>query len=168
MGADDGDMSTYQRLKVKVHDELKNHFRPEFLNRLDEIIVFKHLTKPEVREISELEFEKTFKRCEERGIRLSLTERFKQKVVDEGFDPVYGARPLRRSVMRLLEDTLAESFLNEPTVEGEYVLCDLNNKGEVVVLRQQEPEILEGSDPSVVIMPNVEVPSAKVPEVVSG
>merc|ERR1719195_1425182 len=105
-----------------VHEELKNFFRPEFLNRLDDIIVFKSLTKPEVREISELEFVKTDKRCEERGIRLSLTDRFKAKVVDEGFDPVYGARPLRRAVMRLLEDKLAESFLNEPTVEGEFVV----------------------------------------------
>jgi len=137
---DEGEMSTYQRLKVKVHDELKNFFRPEFLNRLDEIIVFKSLTKHEVREISELEFKKTLKRCDERGIVLSLTDRFKERVVNEGFDPVYGARPLRRAVMRLLEDKLSESFLTEPTVEGEYVVCDLDQAGEVVVLRQPAAE----------------------------
>eukprot|EP00401_Gymnodinium_catenatum_P071172 CAMPEP_0117605526 /NCGR_PEP_ID=MMETSP0784-20121206/79239_1 /TAXON_ID=39447 /ORGANISM="" /LENGTH=165 /DNA_ID=CAMNT_0005408573 /DNA_START=67 /DNA_END=564 /DNA_ORIENTATION=+ len=120
-----------------VHEELKGFFRPEFLNRLDEIIVFKSLTKPEVGEIAELEFRKTFKRCAERGITLSLTERFKQKVVDEGFNPVYGARPLRRAIMRLLEDKLAESFLNEPTVEGEYIICDTDGADDVVVLRQR-------------------------------
>jgi len=156
-GDSDEGGTTYQRLKTKVHDELKNFFRPEFLNRLDEIIVFKSLTKPEVREISALEFKKTDKRCEERGIQLSLTERFKQKVVDEGFDPVYGARPLRRAVMRLLEDKLAESFLNEPTAEGEYVVCDLDRDGEVVVLRQQEPQEpaeLEGEQ-GIVVLPGL-------------
>eukprot|EP00418_Pyrodinium_bahamense_P043534 CAMPEP_0179209140 /NCGR_PEP_ID=MMETSP0796-20121207/104304_1 /TAXON_ID=73915 /ORGANISM="Pyrodinium bahamense, Strain pbaha01" /LENGTH=900 /DNA_ID=CAMNT_0020914097 /DNA_START=15 /DNA_END=2717 /DNA_ORIENTATION=+ len=159
---DEGEMSTYQRLKAKVHDELKNFFRPEFLNRLDEIIVFKSLTKLEVKQISELEFRKTDKRCEERGVRLSMTERFKQKVVDEGYDPVYGARPLRRAVMRLLEDKLAESFLNEPTVEGEYVICDLDKNGEVVVLRQAVPE--EAGHEEVMVLPGLtEVPAAKVP-----
>merc|ERR1719230_1038042 len=115
-------------------------FRPEFLNRLDEIIVFKSLNKQEVREIAELEFRKTFKRCEERGITLSLTDRYKTKVIDEGYDPVYGARPLRRAIMRLMDDKLAESFLNEPTVEGECVLCELDQSGEVVVLRQRMSE----------------------------
>merc|ERR1719392_456567 len=92
------EQSSYKRLKESVHDELKNFFRPEFLNRLDEIIVFKSLTKPEVGEIAELEFRKTFKLCAEKGMTLSLTDRFKRKVVDEGFDPVYGARPLRRAI----------------------------------------------------------------------
>ncbi|CAE7447611.1 clpC [Symbiodinium natans] len=108
---EDVDTSNYQRLKTVVHDELKNFFRPEFLNRLDEIIVFKSLNKQEVAQIAELEFRKVFKLCVEKGIKLSMTDRFKKKVVDEGFNPVYGARPLRRAITRLLEDTLAESFL---------------------------------------------------------
>eukprot|EP00439_Symbiodinium_sp_Y106_P060311 s2634_g8.t3 len=108
---DDVDTSNYQRLKTVVHDELKNFFRPEFLNRLDEIIVFKSLNKQEVAQIAELEFRKVFKLCVEKGIKLSMTDRFKKKVVDEGFNPVYGARPLRRAITRLLEDKLAESFL---------------------------------------------------------
>jgi len=140
----DAEQSSYKRLKTMVHEELKNFFKPEFLNRLDEIIVFKSLTKPEVKEIAELEFAKTFKRTEERGVKLSMTDRFKAKVVDEGFNPIYGARPLRRSIMRLVEDELAESFLKEPTVEGEHILLDLDSGGEVVVLRgQPEPEASE-------------------------
>merc|ERR1719401_176988 len=111
--------SAYGLLKSKVLEQLKGFFKPEFLNRLDEIIVFKSLSKPEVAQIAELEFKKTASRCDERGIRLSMTDRFKQKVIDEGFNPVYGARPLRRAIMRLVEDQLAESFLKEPTVEGE-------------------------------------------------
>eukprot|EP00930_Biecheleria_cincta_P063374 TRINITY_DN488_c0_g2_i1.p1 TRINITY_DN488_c0_g2~~TRINITY_DN488_c0_g2_i1.p1 ORF type:complete len:1071 (+),score=262.88 TRINITY_DN488_c0_g2_i1:51-3263(+) len=133
--SDDQGVSMYQRLKNKVHEQLKGFFRPEFLNRLDEIIVFKSLNKQEVREISELEFRKTFMRCQERGITLSLTDRFKTKVVDEGYDPVYGARPLRRAIMRLLDDQLAESFLHQPTVEGECVICDVDQDDKILVLR---------------------------------
>merc|ERR1712176_59484 len=101
------EQSSYKRLKTMVHDELKNFFRPEFLNRLDDTIVFNSLTKMEVQEIAELEFKTTMKRTTERGITLSMTDRFKAKVVDEGFNPAYGARPLRRAIMRLVEDELA-------------------------------------------------------------
>lgn len=144
---DDAAQTSYQRLKNVVFEDLKNSFRPEFLNRLDEIIVFKSLTKPEVREIAELEYKKTFARCAERGIRLSLTDRFKDKVLDEGFNPVYGARPLRRAIMRLLEDQLAESFLMQDTIEGEYIIIDLDKNDEVVILRQHhDPSSDDGGD----------------------
>jgi ATP-dependent Clp protease ATP-binding subunit ClpC len=144
-GSDEG-QSVYVRLKSKVQEQLKKFFRPEFLNRLDEIIIFRSLTKPEVTQIAELEFKKTLRRCDERGIMLSLTDRFKTLVVDEGYDPIYGARPLRRAIMRLLEDTLAESFLNEPTVEGEYVICDLDKEDKACVLRQQNTDDWTGSN----------------------
>lgn len=140
---DDVDTSNYQRLKTVVHDELKNFFRPEFLNRLDEIIVFKSLNKQEVAQIAELEFRKVFKLCVEKGIKLSMTDRFKKKVVDEGFNPVYGARPLRRAITRLLEDKLAESFLEMQSTEGENVLVDLDKDEQVLVLRQQLGESTE-------------------------
>jgi len=135
---EDIDTSSYQRLKTVVHDELKNFFRPEFLNRLDEIIVFKSLNKQEVAQIAELEFRKVFKLTTEKGIKLLLTDRFKKKVVDEGFNPVYGARPLRRAITRLLEDQLAESFLEMPSTEGENVIVDLDKDEQVLVLRQQD------------------------------
>merc|ERR1719333_1418476 len=92
---DDPEASSYHKLKSAVHDELRNFFKPEFLNRLDEIIVFKSLTKPEVREIAEIEFKKTFKLVSEKGITMSLRRKFKKRVIDEGFNPTYGARPLR-------------------------------------------------------------------------
>merc|ERR1712066_651792 len=115
-------MSSYGRIKSLVHEELKGFFRPEFLNRLDDIIVFKSLTKPEMSDIAELEFRKTFQRCADMGLTLSLTDRFKRRVVEEGYNPVYGARPLRRAIMRLLEDELAESFLTKPVLENEYII----------------------------------------------
>eukprot|EP00933_Yihiella_yeosuensis_P037245 TRINITY_DN3113_c0_g1_i1.p1 TRINITY_DN3113_c0_g1~~TRINITY_DN3113_c0_g1_i1.p1 ORF type:complete len:1049 (-),score=299.45 TRINITY_DN3113_c0_g1_i1:95-3241(-) len=159
-GSADEGASTYAKLKSKVHEQLKGFFRPEFLNRLDEIIVFRSLNKQEVRDISELEFRKTFARCKERGITLSLTDRFKTMVVDEGYDPVYGARPLRRAIMRLLDDKLAESFLYEPTREGECIICDVDSNGQVVVLRQTL-SLEDTPQEEVVVLPGVEVPSKK-------
>jgi ATP-dependent Clp protease ATP-binding subunit ClpC len=168
-GSEENGMSTYAKLKAKVHEQLKGFFRPEFLNRLDEIIVFRSLNKQEVRDISELEFRKTFKRCQERGVTLSLTDRFKTRVVDEGYDPVYGARPLRRAIMRLLDDKLAESFLHQPTVEGECIICDIDRMGEVVVLRQNlNADASQADIPTATLgmLPNVEVPDMlKIPGV---
>lgn len=157
---DDVDASSYQRLKTVVHDELKNFFRPEFLNRLDEIIVFKSLNKQEVAQIAELEFKKVFKLTTEKGIKLLLTDRFKVKVVDEGFNPVYGARPLRRAITRLLEDQLAESFLEMPATEGENVIVDLDNDAQVRVLRQQDSQETEDSTPSTPAETKVAEPTA--------
>lgn len=137
---DDTEKSSYGRLKTVVFDELKGVFKPEFLNRLDEVIVFKSLTREEVGQIAELEFRKTFVRTKEKGITISLTETFKKKVVDEGFNPIYGARPLRRAIMRLLEDELAESFLRQPVVEGEYAIIDVDANGNTVILRDQPKE----------------------------
>lgn len=136
---DDEEQADYKRLKESVHDELKNFYKPEFLNRLDEIIVFQSLTKPQVKEISEIEFGKTMERCVEKGLTLYLTDKFKAKVVEEGYDPVYGARPLRRAITRMLEDSLSESFLNEPVVEGECALADLDKDGEVIIFRNHIP-----------------------------
>mmetsp|Transcript_1336 Transcript_1336/g.2896 ORF Transcript_1336/g.2896 Transcript_1336/m.2896 type:complete len:1115 (+) Transcript_1336:85-3429(+) len=131
--------ASYSRLKENVNEELKNFFKPEFLNRLDEVIVFRSLNRDEVGEIAELEFRKTFERLSERGVKLALTEKFKAKVLEDGFNPIYGARPLRRAITKLLEDELAESFLLQPTVEGECIIVDLNDESEVVILRQQLP-----------------------------
>merc|ERR1712224_570677 len=115
-------------------------------NRLDEVIVFKPLSKSEVRAIAELEFQKTFALCKDRGISLSLTDRFKEKVLEEGYSPAYGARPLRRAITRLLEDELAESFLTTPTVEEEYIICDLDKDGEVTILRHRPTNAFEDDD----------------------
>jgi ATP-dependent Clp protease ATP-binding subunit ClpC len=138
-GDDEADAS-YQRLKSLTVDNLKSYFRPEFLNRLDDIIVFKSLSKTEVNEIAELEFSKTFERCkEEHGVSVELTDQFKQKVLKESYDPLYGARPLRRAIQRMLEDYLAESFLQEEAEEGERIVCDLDEDGEITILRHSSP-----------------------------
>ncbi len=124
--AADEDNATYTRIKGLVMEELRHFFRPEFLNRLDDVIVFRQLTKPEIREIADILIKEVFSRLEERGIRLSTTQRFMDHLIDEGYSPTYGARPLRRAIMRMLEDTLAEEILsgnigNNSMVEIDFV-----------------------------------------------
>ena len=124
----------YNRIKSLVNEELKQYFRPEFLNRLDEIIVFRQLTKPEVGEIAEIMLKEIFDRLSIKGIQLEVTERFKKRLVDEGYNPSYGARPLRRAVMRLLEDSLAEEVLQEKIKPGDTAVVDVGDDGKVKVL----------------------------------
>jgi ATP-dependent Clp protease ATP-binding subunit ClpC len=126
----------YDRLQKLVHEELKQYFRPEFLNRLDEIIVFRQLTKDEVAEIAELLLKEVAGRIADTGIQLEITGRFKKHLVDEGYNPTYGARPLRRAVMRLLEDSLAEELLSDRIKNGDIVVVDVDptKNNEVVIL----------------------------------
>nr|YP_009399185.1 Clp protease ATP binding subunit [Taenioma perpusillum]ARW68582.1 Clp protease ATP binding subunit [Taenioma perpusillum] len=126
--------SQYNKIKSLVNEELKQYFRPEFLNRLDEIIVFRQLTKDEVREIADIMLTEVFDRIKQQDIILSVTERFKNRLVDEGYNPSYGARPLRRAVMRLLEDSLAEEVLAGKIKAGDNAVVDVTSDGNVTVL----------------------------------
>eukprot|EP00955_Chlamydomonas_euryale_P078648 363187-Chlamydomonas_euryale.AAC.1 len=127
------DMS-YARIKNLVGEELKAYFRPEFLNRLDEIIVFRQLTKKEVKQIADIFLKGVFKRAEEKGIKIEVTEKFKDRLVDDGFNPAYGARPLRRAIMRLIEDCLSERILTGEIKEGDTVIMDVDPDGAIAVL----------------------------------
>jgi ATP-dependent Clp protease ATP-binding subunit ClpC len=132
----------YNRIRNLVMEELKNYFRPEFLNRLDEIIVFRQLIKEEVKEISEILLKEVFRRLTEKGINLEVTDRFKELLVEEGFNPSYGARPLRRAIMRLLEDVLAEEILSGRVQEGDTALVDVGEDGKVKVSPSEQRELL--------------------------
>nr|YP_009510723.1 Clp protease ATP binding subunit [Gracilaria ferox]YP_010196647.1 Clp protease ATP binding subunit [Gracilaria cervicornis]AXI96396.1 Clp protease ATP binding subunit [Gracilaria ferox]UAD84044.1 Clp protease ATP binding subunit [Gracilaria cervicornis]UAD85880.1 Clp protease ATP binding subunit [Gracilaria ferox] len=135
--------SQYNRIRSLVNEELKQYFRPEFLNRLDEIIVFRQLTKDEVREIAEIMLQEVFERIKQQKIELEVTERFKNRLVDEGYNPSYGARPLRRAVMRLLEDSLAEEVLSGKIKAGDSAVVDVTDEGKVTVLLGEQIEILQ-------------------------
>ncbi|MBD2188534.1 ATP-dependent Clp protease ATP-binding subunit [Pseudanabaena mucicola] len=141
----------YTRIRSLVNEELKQYFRPEFLNRLDEIIVFRQLTKPEVKEIADLMLNEFFKRMLAKDIVLTVTERFKDLLVQEGYNPSYGARPLRRAIMRLLEDSLAEEILTGKVREGASVTVDVDDDGKVKVIEQPS---LNGSDNSLQLLPS--------------
>ncbi len=125
--------SQYNRIKSLVNEELKQYFRPEFLNRLDEIIVFRQLTKNEVKEIAEIMLQEVFVRLQDKGIKLNVTDAFKERLVEEGYNPSYGARPLRRAVMRLLEDSLAEEVLSGKIKDGDNALVDIDDNKKVTI-----------------------------------
>jgi len=132
----------YRCIRSLVNEELKAYFRPEFLNRLDEIIVFRQLTKDEVKQISSILLGEVCSRLTEQGITLEVTERFKDRLVEEGYDPSYGARPLRRAITRLLEDCLAEEILSGSIKDGDTVVVDTDDEGQIKVLQGQKRELL--------------------------
>jgi ATP-dependent Clp protease ATP-binding subunit ClpC len=132
----------YRCIRSLVNEELKAYFRPEFLNRLDEIIVFRQLTKDEVKQISSILLGEVCSRLTEQGIILEVTERFKDRLVEEGYDPSYGARPLRRAITRLLEDCLAEEILSGRIKDGDTVVVDTDDEGQIKVLQSQKQELL--------------------------
>jgi ATP-dependent Clp protease ATP-binding subunit ClpC len=140
--AADAAESQYNRIRSLVNEELKQYFRPEFLNRLDEIIVFRQLTKDEVKEISDILLKEVSIRLKDQGITLEVTERFKDRLVEEGYNPSYGARPLRRAIMRLLEDSLAEEILSGRVKDGDVAIVDVDDDGQVKVLQGQKRELL--------------------------
>ena len=107
------DPELFNRVTKLVNDELKNFFRPEFLNRIDEIIVFNHLTRMDIWEICELMIKSVQNRLKDKGINLIVDMSVQAFLTDEGYDPIYGARPLRRAIMKYLEDTLAEQCLSK-------------------------------------------------------
>jgi len=125
--------SQYNRIKSLVNEELKQYFRPEFLNRLDEIIVFRQLSRDEVKDIAEIMLKEVFLRIKEKGISLTVSEDFKERLVEEGYNPSYGARPLRRAVMRLLEDSLAEEVLSGRIKDGDKAEVDIDESKKVIV-----------------------------------
>jgi ATP-dependent Clp protease ATP-binding subunit ClpC len=133
--AEDRSQAQYNRIRSLVNEELKQYFRPEFLNRLDDIIVFRQLTKTEVEQIADILLKEVATQLkEQRNIKLEVSEAFKALVVKEGYDPSYGARPLRRAIMRLLEDSLAEAILSGEVKDGDVAIADLDEQGKVKVL----------------------------------
>ena len=150
------DPELFERVTKLVNDELKNFFRPEFLNRIDEIIVFNHLTRIDIWQICGLMVKQVQKRLREKGINLIVELSVQAFLTDEGYDPIYGARPLRRAIMKYLEDTLAEQCLSKTLypntkiivrrkkVEG--TLLTYTNELEVEVdLSDVDPQLVQDS-----------------------
>jgi len=114
----------FKDMKGKVMEELKKAFRPEFLNRIDEIIVFHSLEKKHLKQIVSLMSDQLIKRLSEQDISLELTEAAKEKISEEGYDPEYGARPLRRAIQKHIEDRLSEELLKGTVLTGQKVIID--------------------------------------------
>jgi len=124
-----GDAGTYDRMKNKVTEELKQHFRPEFLNRVDEIIVFPPLTKEQIISMVDNMIASVELRMKDRDMSLELTQVAKDLLATKGFDPVLGARPLRRTIQREIEDVLAEKMLFGEVGPGQIVLVGVDGEG---------------------------------------
>ncbi|MBL9174240.1 MAG: ATP-dependent Clp protease ATP-binding subunit [Verrucomicrobiales bacterium] len=135
--AKQSDSQDYEIMRGRILDEAKKFFRPEFLNRLDDIIVFRTLGKPELIQILELEVKKILARIARRNVPVNLDEKAREFLIEKGFDPQYGARPMRRAVEKYLEDPLAEEILRGTLTEGEpvYVTADK----EKLSFTQQKP-----------------------------
>ena len=116
---------TYERMKAKVDEALKAHFRPEFLNRIDEVIVFHELSRAEVTEIVDLLMSRTVKQLSDQGIGLELTPAARSLLAEKGYDPQLGARPLRRAIQQLVEDPLSERILWKEFRVGETIVVDV-------------------------------------------
>ncbi len=129
---DVNDPKTYEAMKNKMLDEMKKTFRPEFLNRVDEIIVFHHLKKEEILQIADLYMKRVNEQAASMGITLELSEAVKNLLVEQGYDPNMGARPLRRAVQRFIEDPLSEEMLLGRFAEGDHILADVEEDGKIV------------------------------------
>lgn len=133
--------SDYEDMKEKMLSELKKTFRPEFLNRVDDMIVFHSLEKEHLRQIVSLMSEDLSKRLAEQDIELVLTEAAQDKITDEGYDPEYGARPLRRALQKHVEDRLSEELLEGKVLMGEKVVIDVNDDKFVVRTEKQTESV---------------------------
>ncbi|MGH7474504.1 MAG: AAA family ATPase, partial [Candidatus Methylomirabilales bacterium] len=118
------EMSDEEKIRERIWDTLRAHFRPEFLNRIDEVIIFHRLGMREITQIVEIQLRQLARRLAERKMQVTLSEAAKQQLAEVGFDPVYGARPLKRALQRLVLDPLAAKILEGEFKEGDHVVVD--------------------------------------------
>jgi ATP-dependent Clp protease ATP-binding subunit ClpC len=145
---DFNDPKVYEGMKNKMLEEMKKLFRPEFLNRVDEVIVFEHLRKDEILQIADLYLKRVNKQAESLGIVIELSDAVKKLLVEKGYDPNLGARPLRRAVQRYVEDPLSEEFLLGRFQAGDVVIAELDTESgnDTVLFRRKEadgPDVVE-------------------------
>jgi ATP-dependent Clp protease ATP-binding subunit ClpC len=128
--------TVYEQMEKRIKEEMKRVFNPEFVNRIDEAIVFNTLGKPEIEKIIDLLMQEVTARLAERNITLTLTPPAKELIMEEGYDPAFGARPLRRTIQRLIEDPLAEELIRKA----------LEADGEVIVSRKDKKIVFKAKD----------------------
>ena len=149
-GASENDSDAqYERMKAKVNDELKKHFRPEFLNRIDDVVVFHQLTREQIVQMVNLLIDRVGTQLEERDMGIELTDKAQNLLAQRGFDPVLGARPLRRTIQRDIEDQLSEKILFGEIPAGSHITVDATGEGEGAELTftfSGGREALEGAD----------------------
>ena len=145
---DVNDPKVYEAMKTKMLDEMKKTFRPEFINRVDEIMVFQHLKKEEILQIADLYLKRVNEQAASMEITLELSEAVKSLLVEQGYDPNMGARPLRRAVQKFIEDPLSEQMLMGTFKAGDHILTDVENDG--IVFRKIDKPQAESEDKELV------------------
>jgi ATP-dependent Clp protease ATP-binding subunit ClpB len=120
--------ANYEHMEAAVLDELRKHFRPEFLNRVDEVVVFHALTEEQLTKIVDIQLQRLRKRLEERHVHIDLTDAAKRHLVRVGYDPAYGARPLKRAIQKELETALGRQILQGAVRDGQTVVVDYDEK----------------------------------------
>ena len=128
----------YEEMKTRVMETLRATFKPEFLNRVDDIVIFHSLTKGHIKEIIDIQLDRIRGLLKDKGITLSLTDRARELIADRGFDPVYGARPLKRVLQKMVQDGIAMQILEGTIGEGDHVLLDVDERGEPVFKKVKE------------------------------
>ena len=130
----------YDKMKAKVTEQLRQHFRPELLNRIDEIIVFHALNQPQITQIVDLLLQGTERQLSARKLHLEVTDAAKMLIAESGFDPLYGARPLRRTIQRMVENPISSGILRREFTDGDTIIVD--SDGEKIVTRLKAPSVL--------------------------
>ncbi|MEE9128747.1 MAG: AAA family ATPase, partial [Phycisphaerales bacterium] len=142
------DVQNYEKMKSTLMNEAEKYFRPEFINRLDEIIVFRPLTKDDLFDIIEIELDKVRERLQAKSIELELDKKAKEFLIDKGFNPDFGARPLRRAISSYIEDPLAESLLSRDFQSGEKITVTHKEDAENLYFQSQPIPKDKGPDDS--------------------
>ncbi len=126
----------YEKLQDSVRQELRNHFRPEFINRIDDIILFRNLNKEQIKEIVNIQLRDLKKRMAERKMSLSVSEEVKDTLAEKGFDPVYGARPLKRAIQKYLQDPISIKILEDEFGDGDHIQVEKNGTGDSFIFKK--------------------------------
>jgi len=133
----------YERVQETVRQELRNYFRPEFLNRIDDIVLFRNLSRGQIKAIVDVQLTDLRKRLAERRMTLELTEAAKERLAEKGYDPVFGARPLKRAVQKYLQDPLSMKIIEEEFGDGDDIVVDLDPETGAFVLKRVTREVAE-------------------------
>ncbi|TDI76469.1 MAG: ATP-dependent Clp protease ATP-binding subunit, partial [Bacteroidetes bacterium] len=118
-----------------IENALKKSFAPEFLNRVDDVMIFNTLEKEHIHKIIDIELDQLFERISDLGYTLNLTDKAKDYIADKGFDKAYGARPLKRAIQKYIEDPLAEEIINSKLKDGDTIIMDLNKKKDELTIK---------------------------------
>jgi len=147
-GTEEDDAKTYERMKSKILEEVKHTFRPEFLNRIDEVVVFHQLNREQIEQIVGLELEKVIREVKAQEMQLKVTEAAKSLLARKGWDPQYGARPLRRAIQRNVEDELAEEMLKGTFGAGDHILADVDSADAEKLIFSKIPSVEPPATPA--------------------